>query len=323
MNKNKPSDIDHLSHGELNDLKRKVERRLRSMENKDSNSLTEKLTGKDKMDLVAIAVKQTGIRCRTLDTGEAVTFRPGTGVRSEAEAHILTVRPRKAWTYGRTTYLTGELLGARLDIPALGLVPLKLRKEILWDPKEEYWGEEGEPIMECFKPIIAAGPRPSFEMEQILPGFDFDDPDSDPFVRASDLRAAGDAEGAYRILHQCLEEDIRVLDVHAHLGSWAFAEGSNKRLVEIAQKHYEAGSAIAELSLGSAFNGVLTWGRIDNRPFLRCLHGLGLCRWALGDLMGARAIFERMLWLNPSDNQGVRFCSAEVAAGTMYEDSDL
>ena len=81
--------------------------------------------------------------------------------------------------------------------------------------------------------------------------------------------------------------------------------------------------AIAELSLGPSFKGVLRWGQIDNRPFLRCLHGLGLCRWVLEDFQGARSIFERMLWLNPGDNQGARFCLAEVARGTKFEDSEL
>ncbi|MDT8286530.1 MAG: hypothetical protein RQ748_05415 [Elusimicrobiales bacterium] len=323
MNKNMPDDIDQLSSKELNDLKRRVERRLQCLDGEGSRSVAEVLASRENVDLVAIAVKQTGIRCRTVDAGKAVTLRPGAGLRSEAEAHILTVRPLRAWTYGRTAYLSGQVLAMRLDVSALGLVPLKLEDEALWDPKEEYWGEAGEPIMKCFKPLIAAGARPSFEMEQILPGFDCDDPDSDPIGRAVDLHDAGEAEKSYRVLHQCLEEDLRVLDAHAHLGHWAFGDGSRRLLVEKAQRNYEAGVGIAELSLGSNFKGVLAWNRINNRPFLRCLHGLGLCRWTLGDLKGARDIFERMLWLNPSDNQGVRFCLAEVAAGTRYEDSKL
>jgi len=80
-----------------------------------------------------------------------------------------------------------------------------------------------------------------------------------------------------------------------------------------------AGVAIAQLTLGPEFHGVLRWGQIDNRPFLRCLHGLGLCHWALGDFQGARSVFERILWLNPSDNQGARFCLAAVNAEKKYE----
>jgi hypothetical protein len=52
----------------------------------------------------------------------------------------------------------------------LGLVPLKLEDQGNWDPAEEYWGEQGEPIEKWAKPIIARGPRRQFE--QVLPGAD-------------------------------------------------------------------------------------------------------------------------------------------------------
>jgi len=64
--------------------------------------------------------------------------------------------------------------------------------------------------------------------------------------------------------------------------------------------------AIGERALPAGFSGLLPWGLIDNRPFLRALHGLALCRWRLRDFDAARAICESLLWLNPDDNQGVR-----------------
>ncbi|MDO8804001.1 MAG: hypothetical protein Q7R35_06205 [Elusimicrobiota bacterium] len=317
-------DIEKLSLQELNNLKIRIDRRLREAAGADSRSLAERLLGKDVVELVVVAVKGRAVRCRILDAGEQVTFRPGSGVRTETEAYILTVRPGKAWVYGRTTYLSGQILNMRLDIPALKLVPLKLEDEYLWNPLEEYWGEEGEPVMDCFKPIIAAGPRPSFEMEQILPGFDPDDPDSDPIGQAVDFYEAGDSAKSYKVLNQCLEEDLRVLDAHAHLGNWTFGDDiPQKWEAEQARRHFAAGVAIGDLTLGPGFKGVLQWGRINNRPFLRCLHGLALCFWALGDLQKAGEIFERMLWLNPSDNQGARFCLLETAAGTSYAESEL
>ena len=77
---------------------------------------------------------------------------------------------------------------------------------------------------------------------------------------------------------------------------------------------------IGEFSLGRDFDGLLRWGHIGNRPFLRCLHGFGLCLWRLGRFEEAERIFERMLWLNPSDNQGVRFLIDEVRDRTPWED---
>lgn len=312
-------DIEQLSASELTGLRLRIDRRLLELEGKDGQSLAELFSGGQPVDLIALAVMQSGIRCRTLD-GRSVTLRPGSGIREEAEAHILTVQPLKTWTFRRTTYLSGKILGIRLDVPALKLTPLRLKDERLWDPKEEYWGEPGEKIDKRFKPLLAAGPRPSFEMEQILPGHDPEDMDSDPIGQAVDLYEAGKVVESDRVLHRCLEQDLRTLDAHAHLGNWAFGDGSRKLLVERARRNYEAGVAIGNLSLPPDFNGVLDWGRIDNRPYLRCLHGLGLCRWVLGDIQGAREVFERMLWLNPRDNQGVRFCLSAVSDGKSYEE---
>jgi len=314
-------DIEKLSQRELNELKRRIDQRLRRVEGDGRRTLVERLADAKSVELVVFAVKGQAIRCRTLDQGEPVTFRPGAGVRSEAEAHILTVRPRKAWVYGRTTYLSGHVLGMRLDVATLRLAPLKLLDEWTWEPREEGWGEDDGPVMECLKPVIAAGPRPSFEMEQILPGLDPDDPDSDPIGQAVGLYEAGDVSQSFKVLHQCLEEDLRVLDAHAHLGNWVFGDPPRDWQAKLAQRHYAAGVAIGELSLGCDFKGVLPWNRIDNRPFLRCLHGLGLSHWAQGDFEAAGKIFERMLWLNPNDNQGARFCLLEVEARTSYRKS--
>jgi tetratricopeptide (TPR) repeat protein len=86
--------------------------------------------------------------------------------------------------------------------------------------------------------------------------------------------------------------------------------------------HYEVGLRIGELSLGNDFAGVLMWHFIDNRPFLRCMHGYGLCLWRLGRFDEATRVFERMLWLNPSDNQGVRFLIGDVKVKIAWEDHE-
>lgn len=60
------------------------------------------------------------------------------------------------------------------------------------------------------------------------------------------------------------------------------------------------------MSLPPIFDGVLLSGMIDKRPFLRSLGGYGLCLWRLKRFKEAEQVFRRMLWMNPSDNQGVR-----------------
>jgi hypothetical protein len=209
--------------------------------------------------------------------------------------------------------VSGEIVSSRLDVDALGLTPLRLVDEGTWDPAEEYWGEEGEPIEEWARPIIARGPRPMFEMEQVLPGEDPDDPDTDPIIESNELKDAGDAPAALAMLMKLCDADLRCLDAHAHLGNFEFDHAPKKAI-----RHYEAGMRIGELSLPPGFDGVLSWGLIDNRPFLRCMSGFGLCLWRLDRFREAERVFERMLWLNPSDNQGVRFLIGEVRAGRPW-----
>jgi tetratricopeptide (TPR) repeat protein len=50
----------------------------------------------------------------------------------------------------------------------------------------------------------------------------------------------------------------------------------------------------------------IPWGEIENRPLLRCYHGLGLALLDKGDVQGANEMFRFLLRVNPSDNQGVR-----------------
>ena len=71
--------------------------------------------------------------------------------------------------------------------------------------------------------------------------------------------------------------------------------------------HRPSAKPVGELSLDGLDDGVLPWGWIDNRLWLRCLNGYGLCLWMLGNFKEAEHVFARVLWLNPTDNHGVRF----------------
>ena len=267
------------------------------------------------VELVVLACKSNAIRCRLLGTAREVTLR--TAIRDEVPGSIITVTPTKEWTHARHPYISGSIGATRFDVFALGLTPLALHEQGEWDPATEYWGEEGEPIEDWAKPIIARGKRRMFELEQVIPGADPEDFDSDPILEAAELRSAGDERGAYDLLMNLLAKDLRCLDAHAHLGNLEFERNPKQAL-----RHYEMGTTIGGASLGKDFDGVLAWGLIDNRPFLRCLHGVGLCAWRLGDLRVAKAVFTKMLWLNPSDNQGARFNLAAVEAGKTWDEME-
>ena len=267
------------------------------------------------VELIALSVKERAARCRLLGTDRAITLR-ASRLWDVVPGEIVTVKPRTQWSYAGHPYLSGEIESTRLDVRALGLVPLRLEDMGTWDPKEEYWGEENDPIEEWAKPIIARGPRPAFEMEQVLPGQDPDDPFADPITESNDLKDAGERAEAHKMLMELCQADLRCLDAHAHLGNFVFDHFPKEAI-----RHYEMGLRIGELSLGEGFEAVLPWGHIDNRPFLRCMHGYGLCLWRLGRYDEAARVFEKMLWLNPSDNQGVRFVVEAVRAGKAWEEN--
>lgn len=136
-------------------------------------------------------------------------------------------------------------------------------------------------------------------MEQVLPGEDPEDPFSDPIIESNDRKDSSDWDGAHKILMDLCQKDLHCLDGHAHLGNLVFDHRPKDAI-----RHYEAGFRIGELSLAVGFKGVLPWGGIDNRPFLRCMSGFGLCLRRLGRFDEVEALFDRMLWLNPTDNQG-------------------
>ncbi len=264
------------------------------------------------VELVALSVKERTARCRLLGSDRVITLR-ASRLGHVVPGAIITVKPRKQWRYAGHPYLSGEIQSARIEVAALELVPLGLEEMGKWDPAKHYWGEEGEPIEAWAEPITAHGPRTEFKMEQVLPGQDPDDPFDDPIIKSNDLKDAGEKAQAEKILMGLCQADLRCLDAHAHLGNFAFDHRP-----EDAIRHYEVGLRIGELALGNDFADVLQWGYIDNRPFLRCMQGYGLCLWRLGHFDEALRIFDRMLWLNPSDNQGLRFLIDEVRAKTAW-----
>lgn len=164
---------------------------------------------------------------------------------------------------------------------------------------------------------LTAQRRHSFEMDLTV----LKDPlgtkiGDDPVADAAELIGAGEIDTATALLMERLLADLRCLDAHAHLGLLELDLRPERALA-----HYEVGTRIGELSLPADFDGVLLWGLLDNRPYLRCLHGYGLCLWRFGRLGEAREVFERVLRLNPADNQGARFSWFDVRAGRSFEEA--
>lgn len=270
----------------------------------------------DIVEAIVVKVNQQSARVRIPGEVAEVTFR-GSGVYRLAPGQIATLTMKRRWSHRGYAYASGAVQDARIDIAKLGLAPLPLEDCGL----EDFSGYEPHGSPDPYAPLwrlLTRKPRPSFEMHAIAwdaIAHATDDHDSTPVCDAAELAQAGDIGRAREMLMEVLATDLRCIDAHAHLGNLVFDRAPNEAIV-----HYEIGKRIGELSLGPDFTGVLPWGRLYNRPYLRCLHGYGLCLWRVGRLLEAEQVFERILSLNPNDNQGVRECWDDVRNGRTWED---
>jgi tetratricopeptide (TPR) repeat protein len=256
-------------------------------------------------------------RIRVLGEQDHITLRSG-DVWRVAPGQIITVKIEKRWTFRGDAYASGKIESAIIDIARLGLEPLPLSGGELEDLREQY---ENVRAPDPYAPIWLANtakPRACYQMHPITwCAFPDDEPDEDgPTDQAIDLARVGDDTGAQDVLMKTLVRDLRCLDAHAHLGNLELDRNPKQALV-----HYEIGKLIGESFLPDGFDGVLLWGSIYNRPYLRCLYNYGLCLWRLDRLDEASAVFERILALNPNDNQGARFCLFDVRAGLSWEET--
>lgn len=278
------------------------------------NSQVPTPTPEQRVEAIVFKVSARSARVRILGEEGQVTLR-STDVWKVVPAHLVSLAIKRRWTWRGDAYASGKIEDPRIDVEKLGLEPLPLHGGGLDNVKsrsEPY--SRPDPYAPLWKRLTAR-PRPAFVFDGIAWGaFPGVEADENLPCEAAELVERGDLDGARGLLMEALGADLRCLDAHAQLGSMVF-----DRWPERAMMHYELGMRIGELSLPAGFDGLLIWGHIYNRPFLRCLQGYGLCLWRLGRLVEARGVFARILALSPNDNQGVRFCWEGVRKGLSWE----
>jgi len=180
-------------------------------------------------------------------------------------------------TLGRTTTYEGfELTRGKihdcwLDVPALGLTALPLHDR--GDGEFEFDGvARGEGV----------GEHPDY------PG--------EPLAAVAGDVAQYHPESAMGMLMVVLRKDLRCTAAHGNYGQLFFSTEP-----VIAERHFHVAVVIARASLPKGFQGRLPHSLLNNRPFLRALHGLGLCHWRLGHPEKARPLFEYLVALEPDD----------------------
>jgi tetratricopeptide (TPR) repeat protein len=104
-------------------------------------------------------------------------------------------------------------------------------------------------------------------------------------------------------LKALIEQHPDYLDAHAHLGYALLDLGKAKAALEACER----GTAVADSLVPSGYDGLIEWGSLENRPFLRIFHATTLALLAAKQRGRAIALMERLLKWNPDDNQGIRF----------------
>jgi hypothetical protein len=248
------------------------------------------------VDLVVLACKSNALRCRLLGSAREVTLR--TAVRDEIRGSVITVTPKRLWTHARHPYLSGEVSSVRIEVSVLGLVPLALHREEAPPRKARGRDALGEE-------------RPRYRMGVVAPGSD--DAGASLLIEAQELIEARAYAEAAELLHKVLALDLRYLDAHALLG-----ERNLQFWPKAALHHFELGVAIGSLTVGEEFEGSLPWDFVENRPFLRCLHGFSRALSRRERPQDAAAALRRLLRLDPADPLGAGAGLAAIEAGNPW-----
>jgi len=122
------------------------------------------------------------------------------------------------------------------------------------------------------------------------------------FFDAEELLDDGYEVRGKSVLKKIIIEDPQFIDAYNSLGFLEINAGKYSNALKIFKQAFAIGSR----HIPDNFVGKIIWGMLDNRPFLRAMHGLGICYLKTDDLAKANAIFEKMLKYNPNDNQGIR-----------------
>lgn len=127
----------------------------------------------------------------------------------------------------------------------------------------------------------------------------------DGLHEAIDLWEVGELAEAERRLRRLIDEYPEFIDAYHHLALAVSGQGRVDEAFEIWQEAVELGLGClpGEFDRG---RHQLPWGILENRPFLRAYHALGLEYLERGRVEEALAVFEEILTMNPGDNQGVR-----------------
>jgi tetratricopeptide (TPR) repeat protein len=118
----------------------------------------------------------------------------------------------------------------------------------------------------------------------------------------------GEPEEALQWYERAIQEDPQNPDAWCGRGKACYDLGRLER----ADRAFKRALAVAARNLPSTEAARRWWSDPETRPYLRALHGRGLCRFWLGVYEDAARVFRKLLRLAPSDPLDVRFLVGET-----------
>lgn len=121
----------------------------------------------------------------------------------------------------------------------------------------------------------------------------------------------GDLQDSERAFKAVLSQMPDHLDAIHHLAMVQSGRGLEEEALDLWEQAVRIGRRAfpSDFELG---RDRLEWGWLENRPFLRCLHGLALAQYEKGNVEEAVTLLQELLALNSNDNQGVRAVAIEA-----------
>ncbi len=147
--------------------------------------------------------------------------------------------------------------------------------------------------------------------EDIEGKFTWDDSCSkmfDAFYDTCELYESGYHDKALSKYHYLLKKDPTFIPALSDLG-WHYVVKGNPLK---ALKYLEKAFSLSNEKIPDDFNGQISWGYIENRHYLRTLHGLGMANINLFKHAEGLKYFEKILSYNPNDNQGIRYLIGDL-----------
>lgn len=107
-------------------------------------------------------------------------------------------------------------------------------------------------------------------------------------------------------MRKLIQKHPYFIDAYTYLGFALKNQGQNEESFTMVEKAYHLAMDCIPAEFDFSKHQI-SWYNTDNRPFLRALDNFASEHYYRGNLGVSTPVFEKILSINPSDNQGIRY----------------